>query len=106
MRRWPSWRGTPCPKKSSSPVSTRLFMPPIWRRCEIGNQSMDEDMGAPPRSGSARLVPELLVEDIAISLPFWRDRLGLPVAHPPPGRAIGLLEAPEGAPDHPIHPYS
>src|SRR5260221_4029411 len=72
-------------------------MPPIWWRFEIGNQSMDEDMGAPPRSGWARLVPELLVEDIAISLPFWRDRLGFAIAYQRPEERFVYLERPEGA---------
>src|SRR5437899_6923989 len=72
-------------------------MPPIWRLGAIGNQSMDEDMGAPPRSGWARLVPELLVEDIAISLLFWRDRLGFAIAYQRPEERFVYLERPEGA---------
>jgi hypothetical protein len=58
---------------------------------------MDEDMGAPPRSGWAKLVPELLVEDIAISLPFWRDRLGFTIAYQRPEERFVYLERPEGA---------
>jgi hypothetical protein len=58
---------------------------------------MDEDMGAPPRSGWARLKPELLVEDIAISLSFWRDRLGFAVAYQRPEEKFVYLERPDGA---------
>jgi catechol 2,3-dioxygenase-like lactoylglutathione lyase family enzyme len=58
---------------------------------------MNEDMGAPPRSGWARLVPELLVEDIAISLPFWRDRLGFAIAYQRPAERFVYLEHPGGA---------
>lgn len=58
---------------------------------------MDEDMGAPPRSGWARLVPELLVEDIAISLLFWRDRLGFAIAYQRPEERFVYLERPDGA---------
>jgi catechol 2,3-dioxygenase-like lactoylglutathione lyase family enzyme len=58
---------------------------------------MDEDMGAPPRSGWARLVPELLVEDIAASLPFWCDLLGFAIAYRRPEERFVYLERPEGA---------
>jgi catechol 2,3-dioxygenase-like lactoylglutathione lyase family enzyme len=58
---------------------------------------MDEDLGAPPRSGWARLAPELLVEDIAISLRFWRDRLGFAIAYQRPEERFVYLEHPDGA---------
>jgi len=45
----------------------------------------------------ARLVPELLVEDIAISLPFWRDRLGFAIAYQRPAERFVYLEHPDGA---------
>ena len=35
---------------------------------------------APPRTGWAPMVPELLVSDIQASLDFWRDRLGFRIA--------------------------
>ncbi len=53
------------------------------------------DPGAPPRSGWARLVPELLVTDLAASLAFWRDLLGFRVAYARDG--FVYLERPEGA---------
>ena len=34
------------------------------------------ELGAPPNTGWAKLVPELLVSDIAASMEFWCDRLG------------------------------
>ncbi len=40
--------------------------------------------GAPPRSGWAKLVPELLVYDLPASLAFWQGVLGFQVAY---GRA-------------------
>jgi len=58
---------------------------------------MDENTGGPPRSGWARLVPELLVEDIATSLPFWRDLLGFAIAYQRPAERFVYLERPEGA---------
>jgi catechol 2,3-dioxygenase-like lactoylglutathione lyase family enzyme len=58
---------------------------------------MDENTGVPPRSGWARLVPELLVEDIATSLPFWRDLLGFAIAYQRPAERFVYLERPEGA---------
>jgi catechol 2,3-dioxygenase-like lactoylglutathione lyase family enzyme len=58
---------------------------------------MDESMGAPPRSGWARLAPELLVEDIAISLPFWRAQLGFAIAYQRPEERFVYLEHPDGA---------
>jgi hypothetical protein len=42
-------------------------------------------LGAPPRSGWAKLVPELLVSDIGASIEFWCDRLGFAIAYQRPG---------------------
>jgi len=39
-------------------------------------------LGAPPKSGWAKLVPGLLVSDIGTSLEFWCDWLGFAIAHP------------------------
>src|SRR5258708_39388646 len=58
---------------------------------------MDEELGTPPWSGWARLVPELLVEDIAASLPFWRDLLGFAIAYQRPEDRFVYLERPGGA---------
>jgi catechol 2,3-dioxygenase-like lactoylglutathione lyase family enzyme len=51
----------------------------------------------PPRSGFARLVPELLVGDIAESLAFWRNALGFSIAYQRPEPAFAYLERPDGA---------
>ena len=53
--------------------------------------------GAPPRTGWARLVPELLVADFPVSLHFWRDVLGFRIAYDRPEERFAYLERPEGA---------
>ena len=50
---------------------------------------------APPRAGWARMVPELLVSDLAASLDFWRGLLGFRIAYSRDG--FVYLERPEGA---------
>jgi catechol 2,3-dioxygenase-like lactoylglutathione lyase family enzyme len=50
---------------------------------------------APPRSGWAQMVPELLVSDLGASLDFWRGRLGFRIAYSRDG--FVYLERPEGA---------
>jgi catechol 2,3-dioxygenase-like lactoylglutathione lyase family enzyme len=54
-------------------------------------------LGAPPKTGWAKLVPELLVSDIAASMEFRCDRLGFAVAYQRPEEAFAYLERPEGA---------
>jgi catechol 2,3-dioxygenase-like lactoylglutathione lyase family enzyme len=56
-----------------------------------------EDHGAPPKSGWARMVPELLVTDFDASLAFWRDVLGFGVAYARPAERFAYLERPEGS---------
>jgi catechol 2,3-dioxygenase-like lactoylglutathione lyase family enzyme len=58
---------------------------------------MTADQGAPPKSGWAKLVPELLASDLAESLGFWRDLLGFAIAYQRPEEAFVYLERPEGA---------
>ena len=58
---------------------------------------MTADPGAPPERGWAKLVPELLVSDLAESLAFWRDLLGFAIAYQRPEEAFVYLERPEGA---------
>ena len=41
-------------------------------------------LGTPPKTGWAKLVPELLVSDIATSIEFWCDRLGFKIAYQRP----------------------
>lgn len=53
--------------------------------------------GAPPRGGWARLVCELLVEDLAASRAFWEDVLGFTAAYQRPEQGFVYLERPEGA---------
>ena len=52
------------------------------------------DLGAPPRTGWARLAPEILVTNLVESLAFWRGLLGFRVAYARAGFAY--LERPEG----------
>ena len=54
-------------------------------------------LGGPPKTGWAKLVPELLVRDIGTSLEFWCDRLGFAIAYRRPEEAFAYLERPEGA---------
>jgi hypothetical protein len=58
---------------------------------------MTTGLGAPPKTGWAKLVPELLVSDIVASLEFWRDRRGFAIAYQRPEPAFAYLERPEGA---------
>ena len=58
---------------------------------------MTEDRGRPPGTGWAKLVPELLVSDIAASTAFWRDGLGFAIAYQRPEQLFVYLERPEGA---------
>lgn len=58
---------------------------------------MTENNGAPPKTGWARLVCELLVEDFGKSLKFWTGPLGFDVAYNRPEQPFAYLERPEGA---------
>lgn len=58
---------------------------------------MSQDPGAPPRTGWAKLVPELLVSELAPSLAFWRDQLGFEIAYQRAEEGFVYLERPEGA---------
>jgi catechol 2,3-dioxygenase-like lactoylglutathione lyase family enzyme len=55
------------------------------------------DYGRPPKAGFARLVSELLVEDITVSLQFWCEALGFDIAYQRPEDGFAYLERPEGA---------
>jgi catechol 2,3-dioxygenase-like lactoylglutathione lyase family enzyme len=56
-----------------------------------------DSLGAPPKSGWASFVPELLVQDIGPSLAFWRDILGFAIAYQRPAERFVYLERPEGS---------
>ncbi len=58
---------------------------------------MDTDYGAPPKGGWAKLVCELLGEDIQASLTFWENMLGFEIAYQRPEQHFAYLERPEGA---------
>jgi catechol 2,3-dioxygenase-like lactoylglutathione lyase family enzyme len=53
--------------------------------------------GSPPKSGFARLAPELMVSDLAASRRFWEDLLGFAEAYGRPGEGFTYLERHEGA---------
>ena len=56
---------------------------------------MPSESEGPPRTGWARLVPELIVSDLDASLAFWCEGLGFRVAYSRPG--FVYLERNEGA---------
>jgi catechol 2,3-dioxygenase-like lactoylglutathione lyase family enzyme len=58
---------------------------------------MTEEPGGPPKSGWARMVPELHVTDIAASLAFWRGALGFGIAYERPAERFVYLEHADGA---------
>ena len=49
-------------------------------------------MSAPPGFAWAKLVPELLVTDLAVSLHFWRDLCGFSVAYERPEDGFAYLD--------------
>ena len=55
---------------------TSMLVPSI----ALQGQMPTGDWGSPPMTGWAKLVPELLVSDIAASTAFWCDRLGFVIA--------------------------
>lgn len=58
---------------------------------------MTEEPGGPPRSGWAKMVPELHVTDIGASLSFWRDLLRFAIAYERPDEKFVYLEHADGA---------
>lgn len=57
---------------------------------------MTDDLGAPPKGGWSKLVPELLVSDLDASLSFWRDLLGFEIAYQRPAEKFVYLQRREG----------
>jgi catechol 2,3-dioxygenase-like lactoylglutathione lyase family enzyme len=58
---------------------------------------MKIDYGHPPKGGFAKLVSELLVEDLSESLHFWREVLGFQIAYQRPEQKFAYLKRPDGA---------
>jgi hypothetical protein len=58
---------------------------------------MTTGLRAPPKTGWAKLVPELLVSDIGTSIEFWCNQLGFAIAYQRPEEKFIYLERPEGA---------
>lgn len=57
----------------------------------------EDGYGAPPKAGWAKLVCELLVEDLSVSRAFWQGVLGFEVAYQRPEQGFVYLERPDGA---------
>lgn len=53
--------------------------------------------GSPPRDGFARVVPELMVSDIARSMDFWCRCLGFATAYQRAESGFAYLQRPDGA---------
>ncbi len=53
--------------------------------------------GGPPKSGFAKLVPELLVEDLPRSCAFWQDVLGFEVSYQRREQKFVYMEHASGA---------
>jgi hypothetical protein len=56
---------------------------------------MSIDYGQLSKGGFAKLVSELLVEDLGESLYFWREALGFAIAYQRPEEKFVYLERPE-----------
>jgi len=57
---------------------------------------MAADRHAPPRTGWAKIVTELHVADLDVSLAFWKDIIGFEVAYSRVEEKFVYLEHPEG----------
>lgn len=51
----------------------------------------------PPADSGSKMIPELLVEDISTSLPFWCFALGFAATYRGPNDNVVRLERPDGA---------
>jgi catechol 2,3-dioxygenase-like lactoylglutathione lyase family enzyme len=58
---------------------------------------MSDAAGAPPRTGWARLAPEILVQSLEESMVFWHDVLGFEVAYQRSAERFVYLEHLDGA---------
>ncbi len=57
---------------------------------------MSGSRNAPPKSGWAKMVSELHVNDLDASLVFWKDIIGFEIAYQRPEERFAYLEHPEG----------
>ena len=57
---------------------------------------MSDSRNAPPKSGWAKMVSELHVNDLHASLAFWRNIIGFGIAYERPEERFVYLEHPEG----------
>lgn len=57
---------------------------------------MSADRNAPPKTGWAKMVTELHVGDLNVSLAFWKDTLGFEIAYRREAEKFVYLEHPEG----------
>jgi catechol 2,3-dioxygenase-like lactoylglutathione lyase family enzyme len=57
---------------------------------------MSTDRNAPPKTGWAKIVTELQVTDLEVSLAFWNDIIGFEIAYRREEEKFVYLEHPEG----------
>ena len=57
---------------------------------------MSTDRNAPPKTGWAKIVTELHVTDLEVSLAFWKDTIGFEIAYKREEEKFVYLEHPEG----------
>ena len=57
---------------------------------------MSADRNAPPKTGWAKMVTELHVTDLDVSLAFWKDTIGFEIAYRREEEKFVYLEHPEG----------
>jgi hypothetical protein len=57
---------------------------------------MSDSRNAPPKSGSAKMVSELHVNDLDASLAFWKNIIGFGIAYQRPEERFVYLEHLEG----------
>ncbi|MEX0808682.1 MAG: VOC family protein [Dongiaceae bacterium] len=58
----------------------------------MNHPSGDQPSGGPPKSGFARMAPEILVSDFEASLVFWQDLIGFEIAYRRPEDRFAYLD--------------
>jgi catechol 2,3-dioxygenase-like lactoylglutathione lyase family enzyme len=61
---------------------------------------MKAERNAPPEAGWAKIVTELHVADLDVSLAFWKEILGFEIAYRREAEKFVYLEHPEGQTNH------